>query len=284
MLPSCIDGEVLRYVQALRENGAVVIRHITLVPAVGIVRTIQSSLLAKHGGSLTLSDSWAESFLRRENYIKRKATKAAKKLPEDFEIVRKGFHDRFAQVVLEHQVPAELIVNLDQTGLKMVPVSEWTYEKQGAKQVQVTGIEDKRQITGLLAVSLDGTLLPPQLIYEGTTTRCHPRGIRFPNQWDIWHSESHWSTSETMVRYINEILVPFATKTKKRLHLPTSQWAVVVLDVFRAHCTAEVLDTLKANRFHVVFVPGNCTSQLQPLDLSVNGPYKRILKEKFTDW
>ena len=99
MLPSRIDGQVLRSVQALRENGAVVNWRITLAAAVGIVRTIQPSLLAEHRGSLTLSDSWAESFPRRENYIKRKATKAAKKLPEDFEIVRKEFHDRFAQVV-----------------------------------------------------------------------------------------------------------------------------------------------------------------------------------------
>ena len=54
MLPSRIDGQVLRYVQALRENGAAVNRRITLAAAVGIVRTIQPSLLAEHGGSLTL--------------------------------------------------------------------------------------------------------------------------------------------------------------------------------------------------------------------------------------
>ena len=34
----------------------------------------------------------------------------------------------------------------------------------------------------------------------------------------------------------------------------------------------------------MTFVPGNCTSELQPLDISVNGGFKTLLKDKFTDW
>ena len=168
MLPTRIDAQVLKYVQALRHGGAIVNRRITLAAAVGIVRKVQPSLLSEHGGPFSLSDSWAES-LRRGNYVKRKGTKSAKKLPKDFDTIRSGFLERFSKVVAGDQVPAELIVNIDQTGLKMVPVSEWTLEKEGAAQVPVAAIEDKRQITCVMAVSLDGTLLPPQLIYEGTT-------------------------------------------------------------------------------------------------------------------
>ena len=55
-----------------------------------------------------------------------------------------------------------------------MPVANWTLEKKGAAQVPVVGLEDKRQITADVGTSLDGTLLPPQLLYEGLTTRCHP--------------------------------------------------------------------------------------------------------------
>ena len=34
----------------------------------------------------------------------------------------------------------------------------------------------------------------------------------------------------------------------------------------------------------VIFVPANFTSELQPLDLAVNGPLKRRNEEKFTNW
>ena len=33
-----------------------------------------------------------------------------------------------------------------------------------------------------------------------------------------------------------------------------------------------------------VFVPANCSGELQPLDLSVNKPVKDFLRAKFQDW
>ena len=185
--------------------------------------------------------------------------------------------------MVEDSVPAGLIINQDQTPpLKMVPVSQWTLEKEGAAQVPITSLDDKRQITAVLASTLDGSLLPLQLIYKGITNRCHPRDVKFPDGWDIWHSENHWSNTSTMVRYIEKVLVPWAEQRKRDLRLPQSQKAIVVLDVFRAHSTTDVLDTLKENNFRIVFVPGNCTSELQPLDLYVNGPFRFCFKTDST--
>lgn len=42
-----------------------------------------------------------------------------------------------------------------------VPVSSWTMAPQGFKKVSLAGIDDKRQITGVFAVTLDGDFLPP---------------------------------------------------------------------------------------------------------------------------
>ena len=45
-----------------------------------------------------------------------------------------------------------------------------------------------------------------------------------------------------------------------------------------------VLEKLRIENVEVVFIPANCTSELQPLDLSVNKPMKDHLKTKFTQW
>ena len=74
-----------------------------------------------------------------------------------------------------------LVVNVDQTGLNLVPAASWTYEQRGATAVAVIGAEDKRQITACLASSLYGDLLPLQLIFTGTTTRCHPAATAASN-------------------------------------------------------------------------------------------------------
>ena len=84
-------------------------------------------------------------------------------------------------------IPPDLIINWDQTGLKFVPTGDWTRNLSGDKVVSLVGSDDKREITAVLAVTITGRCLPPQLLYKGKTSKCHPM-IEFPERWDIWHS------------------------------------------------------------------------------------------------
>ena len=72
-----------------------------------------------------------------------KATKAARKLPADFLEIKLSFLQRIKDEVEKNSIPQDLIANWDQTGSKLVPVSEWTMEKEGTKQVPVVGKDDK---------------------------------------------------------------------------------------------------------------------------------------------
>ncbi len=49
------------------------------------------------------------------------------------------------------------------------------------------------------------------------------------------------------------------------------------MDSFSAHLTDVVAEKLK-NKVHTVIIPGGCTSVLQPLDVSLNKPFKAILR------
>ena len=40
-------------------------------------------------------------------------------------------------------IPPKLVLNWDQTGLKSIPSSTWTMERQGAKQAEMVGVNDK---------------------------------------------------------------------------------------------------------------------------------------------
>ena len=62
------------------------------------------------------------------------------------------------------------------------------------------------------------------------------------------------------------------------------QRALCIFDNFKAQLTSDVLQLLKDSFIDTVFVPANCTDQLQPLDLSVNKPAKDFLKRKFEEW
>ena len=50
-----------------------------------------------------------------------------------------------------------MIINLDQTVSKLVPMNSWTMVEEGSKQVPVVGKEDKREVIVLLAVTATPT-------------------------------------------------------------------------------------------------------------------------------
>jgi len=65
-------------------------------------------------------------------------------------------------------IPKELIINWDQMGMKYVPVSDYTFEEE-AKRVEIARLDDKWQITVFMLCTMNGKLLPTQVIYVGKT-------------------------------------------------------------------------------------------------------------------
>ena len=214
------------------------------------------------------------------NFVKRKGTKDVKRLPDDFQEIKAAYNKRVQDAMTKHQIPENLVMNLDQTGCHLVPGGQWTMDEQGVNQVTICGMDDKRQITVLLTVTMAGQLLAPQVIYTGTTTRSLPRGIEFPASWDVTSTANHWSNKDSMLQYIDTVLLPYVKNNRKN----PEQKALLILDVFAAHRTEEFIKKLASNNIEVVFVPACCTDKLQLLDLTLNKDYKDELKACFHNW
>ena len=72
-------------------------------------------------------------------------------------------------VVEMEEISHDLAINWDHSGIHYIPVGSWTVKREGAK-LEITAVDDKRQLTGVFARFLTGDSLPPQLIYN--TSRC----------------------------------------------------------------------------------------------------------------
>lgn len=88
------------------------------------------------------------------------------------------------------EIPDPLIINWDQTALKLAPSSNWTIDKRGAKCVEIAAIDDKWQITAVFGATLSRDFLPVQLIFTGKTSKCLPK-VDFPLDWDITCTANH---------------------------------------------------------------------------------------------
>jgi hypothetical protein len=80
-------------------------------------------------------------------------------------------------------------------------------EVVGSKQVAIKGLDDKCEMTVLMTINACGEYLPPQLLYAGVTHQCHAK-VTFPPDWDVWHSQNHWSNESTMLHFIEHVIVP----------------------------------------------------------------------------
>ena len=162
---------------------------------------------------------------------------------------------RLKQQFLEmEEIPAELILNGDQTGIKIVPSS--TLDAQGSRRVEAVGVNDKCLITAVFCGSLTGDFLPIQVIYQGSTNRCHPR-YQFPPDWDITHAPKHWSNEQTMVQCIENIIIPYVAARRASFEEETP--ALVIMDNFKGQITSEITKLLEANNIHL---PPNTTDFL----------------------
>lgn len=140
--------------------------------------------------------------------------------------MQKSFLNEVVATVTIEEIPPELILNWDQTGLKIVPSSSWTMDQCSVNRVETVGVNDKRQITAVFCGTIVGDFLPIHLIYTGKTDRCHPK-FNFPPKWHITHSPKHWSNEQTMLYYIEKIIVPYVAAVRGQLE--DTEAAVLVI-------------------------------------------------------
>ena len=110
-------------------------------------------------------------------------------------------------------VPAELVLNWDQIGIRIIPSSSWTMARRGSKRVETVGTKEKRRITAVHSGTMLGDFLPLQLIYCGKTARCHPK-LQFPSDWHITHAKKHWSNEETILQYVEHVIVLYVEQVR----------------------------------------------------------------------
>lgn len=92
---------------------------------------------------------------------------------------------------------AKLVINFHHTGIKYVPMSSWTLEKEGSERAAIAGKDDKQQITAVIGCSISGDVLPLQLIHEGETSQCLP-SYNFQRGFDITCDPTRWLNEMTI--------------------------------------------------------------------------------------
>lgn len=228
--------------------------------------------------------------MARLGYSMRKATQAARSVPEDWEQQGELFVLRLANLVFGHGLHKEDVVNLDETGLEVVGTASGgkTRAFKGSKDVAVQGLGDKRQLTATAIVDAAGNCYPWQIIYKGKdgSERALPKNMSELPGFGFYQTSTHWATKESFMDVVEKIIIPQQTARKQNRREAgeeVSQKTVVILDVYKVHVAQDVTRELKIRFPNIIFlfVPPGCTSKFQPLDLSVNSVFKSSYKRSY---
>eukprot|EP00731_Ephydatia_muelleri_P002885 Em0001g2885a len=244
-----------------------------------------------NGGEDGDKDDEYRKFLLKIGLKYRTITKAARCLPDGFIDIKRMFLRRVVFIVRKFNIPPALFINLDETGVCLLPTQKRTWGPSGVKQISVLGWGDKRQFTVIPAISAEGKLVgKAQVIWAGQTDRCHPKGAEIDIMADLLfhsHSTSHWTTEDTILEYVAVLHTTNVIPKMKEQGLdPKTQKWVLLWDCYSVHRSDPVLEALKTKYTNLVilFVPASCTAELQPLDLSFNFVFKSGVATLFASW
>ena len=173
-------------------------------------------------------------------FHRRQATTSKLEIPEGLlKEIKLLFHHDIASKVENFSITHSLIVNLDQTPTKYVPVGRTTLAKKNTKTVPIKGSSDKRTITATFAISLQGDFMSVQLIYGGKTRKCLPR-FKFLEKFSLSYNETRYNNEKEACKFIEEILQPYIKKVIERENLPRR----FRLASFGSYCLCILLPTV----------------------------------------
>ncbi|CAI7872919.1 unnamed protein product [Closterium sp. NIES-53] len=128
----------------------------------------------------------------------------------------------------------------------------------------------------MLACTTSGEKLRPWVWFNlKNLPNCEiPEGIVCQAQDNGWMDESAvqtWLTKEVLPH-----LNPQRSQNARR--------AMLVLDSYRGPITQTVLQAYRTHSITPAVIPAGCTSQIQPLDVSINRCFKAAVRERYARW
>ena len=259
-------------------------------------RDIFTRCVGSDGKTFRCSEAFVARFVKRKlRWSKRKGTQAGQKVPADAPEQMRNHALRLAVDICDHSIPASCCVNSDQTGRTYAQSGESTYDPIGATQVPVVGKEDKRAFTIMVGISMDGVVLPFQIMYGGKTPASLPDINNSTSEFKDANNEAkrlqfrfehtgvtgnHWSNLVTMKSYVRNILSVYFNEQRKLLGRG-NQACIWTIDCWSVHRSQEFRDWMREDYPWILvrYVPGGCTGIFQPCDVGIQRILKHTMKK-----
>ena len=173
------------------------------------------------------------------------------------------------------------ILNMDQTPIPFTFNSKSTLDVVGARTVHVhKSTNDTKQATAAITITASGKMLPPLLVFKGAK---NGRIVKkeFPTfDKSMYYAcqENAWMDEQVMLLWVEKVLKPYVESA------PEGIVPLLLLDSYHYHVMASVVNEIQDLGVEVEHIPGSCTYLCQPVDIGINKPYKKHMRQQWELW
>ena len=233
---------------------------------------------------LQFSDGWFLSFKRCHHTSLRQATNTYQKEPEYKRAAVQHFHRNICQRAAEGEQVGPLgqwslcqIANMDQTPPPFSFYNGETYADKGEQSVWVWGGGsrlDKGQCTVQITLFSNGEPhVKPLVIFHGKGKQiAFTEQLKYDRRVVVRFQPNTWCNGDIMNFWMKDC---WKQACSGNVH--------IVLDIHWGHKTEAIQDMFKAEyNTSITYVPGGCSSLVQPVDVSFNRPFKSAVEQQAT--
>ena len=225
-----LDGKLISLLHSIRSRGGVLNFSVVKASALSLVNSNSSANLS----GFEATAPWVRSIYKRCNFSRRAGTTTRPPVPRGiYEECKLTYLTDINRAITQHNIPPELVINADQTPCSYVSVRRMTMATCNSSAVPIKGLTDKRNITLTFVISLSGSFLPMQIIYQGKTDASQPRGFKLPNGFAISQNPYQYLNEQETLFLIDEIIKPYVETTRKELKPQPTQKALLIWGVFK---------------------------------------------------
>jgi len=220
---------------------------------------------------------WLRLFMKRNKLAIRKpeATSLARSTAFNKETTS-NFFSNLAQVMDKYKFVPSQIWNADETGTKTVQTPNAIIDAKGKRQVGATSSGERGElVTTICAVNAEGRFIPPCFIFPRTRYQnIFLRGA--PSGSLGFATKSGWINDDIWFQFLKHFAAQACASKQKP--------ALLVIDNHSSHINIDAVNFASDNGIILLTVWPHTTHKMQPLDVSVYGPFKHFYNNALDSW